>query len=130
MVEQRDERLDAVFKALGDGTRRRMLRELAKGERTVSELAAPFEMSLAAASKHVRALEDAGLLRRDVQGRRHVCRIDARPLSSAHAWLDFYERFWTERLDRLESLLRAAPAETKPDSKASPKPDTKRKGGR
>lgn len=83
-----------------------MLRDLAKGERTVGQLAEPFSMSLAAASKHVKALEGAGLIRREVRGRTHVCRLDPGPLASAHEWLTFYERFWTDRLDILERLLR------------------------
>ena len=87
-----------------------MLRELAREERTVGELAAPFDISLAAASKHVKALENAGLLRREVRGRTHVCRLDPGPLASAHRWLAFYERFWSDRLDVLERLLRAGSA--------------------
>ena len=98
--------LDAVFHALGDATRRRMLRELRPGQRTVGELAAPFDISLAAASKHIKALEKAGLIRREVRGRTHLCRLDPRPLESAHEWLTFYERFWTARLDVLDRLLR------------------------
>ena len=107
MVEQQQgTRLDAVFRALGDATRRRMLRELSSGERTVTQLAEPFEMSLAAASKHIKALEGAGLIRREVRGRTHICRLDATPLAGAHDWLLFYERFWNGRLDELERLLR------------------------
>jgi DNA-binding transcriptional ArsR family regulator len=106
MVELAPQALDAVFHALGDPTRRRMLRDLAAGERSVGELASPFEISLAAASKHIKALERAGLVRRDVRGRTHVCRLEAEPLAGAHDWLSFYERFWTTRLDVLESLLR------------------------
>ena len=98
--------MNSVFHALGDATRRQMLRDLASGERTVSELAGPFAMSLAAASKHIRVLEGAGLIRREVRGRMHVCRLDPGPLASAHEWLGFYERFWTSRLDILEQLLR------------------------
>lgn len=101
-------RLDAVFHALGDATRRRMLRELTTGARTVSQLAEPFEMSLAAASKHIKALEGAGLIRREVRGRTHVCHLEPGPLASANAWLAFYERFWNSRLDTLEQLLREA----------------------
>jgi DNA-binding transcriptional ArsR family regulator len=100
------EKLDAVFHALGDATRRRMLRELISGERTVSQLAEPFAMSLAAASKHIKALENAGLIRREVRGRTHLCRLEPGPLADAHEWLSFYERFWTDRLDVLEQLLR------------------------
>lgn len=106
MVELKSDKLDAVFHALGDSTRRRMLRTLAHGERTVSELAEPFDISLAAASKHIQALERAGLLRREVRGRVHLCRLESKPLAGAHAWLQFYERFWTARLDELEQLLR------------------------
>jgi DNA-binding transcriptional ArsR family regulator len=106
MVELETPRLNSVFHALGDATRRRMLNELALGERTVGELAEPFTISLAAASKHIKALESAGLIRREVRGRTHLCRLDPGPLASAHQWLSFYERFWTERLDVLERLLR------------------------
>ena len=106
MVELQEHGLDAVFHALGDATRRRMLRSLSDGERTVGQLAAPFEMSLAAASKHVKALENAGLVRREIRGRTHVCRLEAQPLAAATDWLRFYERFWNTRLDRLETLLR------------------------
>jgi len=98
--------LDSVFHALGDATRRRMLRDLAEGERTVGQLAEPFSMSLAAASKHIKALESAGLIRREVRGRTHLCRLAPGPLAAAHRWLSFYERFWTGRLDELERLLR------------------------
>ncbi|MGH8178305.1 MAG: ArsR/SmtB family transcription factor [Steroidobacter sp.] len=106
MVNQSPARLDRVFQALTDPTRRQMLRNLAVRERTISELAEPFEMSLAAASKHVRTLESAGLVRRTVQGRTHFCRLDPKPLATAHEWLKFYESFWNERLDALEALLR------------------------
>lgn len=83
-----------------------MLRDLAGGVRSVGELAAPFAMSLAAASKHVKALERAGLVRRTVKGRTHLCRLDPEPLARAHAWLGLYQRFWSDRLDTLEGLLR------------------------
>ena len=106
MVEQKTAQLDSVFHALGDATRRRMLRELAKEERTVGELAQPFAISLAAASKHIKALENAGLIRREVRGRTHMCRLAPGPLATAHEWLGFYERFWTDRLDVLDRLLR------------------------
>ena len=114
MVELEAPRLDTVFHALGDATRRRMLRELAAGERTVGQLAKPFAISLAAASKHIKALENAGLIRREVRGRTHLCRLDPGPLASAHAWLSFYERFWTDRLDALERLLREDDARKTP----------------
>jgi DNA-binding transcriptional ArsR family regulator len=102
--------MDAVFHALAHGARRDMLGRLADGELTVGQLAAPLTMSLAAASKHIQVLEWAGLVRRTVDGRRHVCRLEPAPLASATAWLRFYERHWEERLDALEGLLRADPA--------------------
>jgi DNA-binding transcriptional ArsR family regulator len=105
MVEQQSAPLDLVFHALADGTRRGMLQSLAGGERTVGELAAPFAMSLAGASKHVRVLERAGLVRRRIAGRTHYCRLEARRLREADAWLRRYERFWTDRLDALEAAL-------------------------
>jgi DNA-binding transcriptional ArsR family regulator len=72
----------------------------------VSQLAEPFAMSLAAASKHIKALENAGLIRREVRGRTHVCRLAPGPLAGAHEWLSFYELFWTDRLGLLDRLLR------------------------
>src|ERR1044072_2938708 len=117
MVELQTPQLDSVFHALGDATRRQMLRDLADGERTVGQLAAPFAMSLAAASKHIKALENAGLIQREVRGRSHVCRLQAATLAKAHEWFRHYERFWSERLDALERLLREDDAR-----KDSPKP--------
>lgn len=101
MVEPHSERLDAVFHALADPTRRQMLRALSQRERTVSELAAPFQMTLAGASKHLKTLERAGLIERTVEGRTHTCRLAPGPLATAQDWLRFYERFWNERLDAL-----------------------------
>jgi DNA-binding transcriptional ArsR family regulator len=121
MVELETPELDTVFHALGDATRRRMLRELAGGERTVGQLAEPFAMSLAAASKHIKTLEHAGLIRREVRGRTHLCRLAPGPLASAHQWLSFYEDFWTDRLDALERLLREADAHESPMPEIMPK---------
>jgi DNA-binding transcriptional ArsR family regulator len=106
MVEQITASLDGVFHALADPTRRAMLRSLTAGERNIRDLAAPFRMSFAAASKHVKVLERAGLIRRRIEGRSHVCRIEAAPLAAAGEWLRFYERFWTGRLDALEAFLK------------------------
>ena len=106
MVELQTPQLDTVFHALGDATRRQMLRDLADGERTVGQLAQPFAISLQAASKHIKALENAGLVRREVRGRTHLCHLEPGPLASAHRWLHYYERFWSSRLDVLERLLR------------------------
>ena len=106
MVELDSLHLNSVFQALGDATRRSMLRELSAGERTVGELAEPFAISLAGASKHIKVLEKAGLIRREVRGRTHVCHLEPGPLASADQWLRHYERFWTSRLDALEQALR------------------------
>ena len=106
MVELHTPQLDMVFHALGDATRRGMLRQLTSGEHTVTQLAQPYAISLAAASKHIKALEHAGLIRREVRGRTHICRLDPGPLASAQEWLSFYERFWTSRLDALDRILR------------------------
>src|SRR5258708_34250823 len=108
MVDQHAAQLDAVFHPLADPTRRRMLRSLADSdsELSIGELAAPFRMSFAGASKHVKYLESAGLVRRTVQGRQHLCRLDAERLADADQWLRFYERFWSDRLDALERELR------------------------
>lgn len=124
MVEHDSHALDTIFHALGDATRRTMLGDLAAGERTVGELAQPFAMSLAAASKHIKVLEAAGLIRRDIRGRTHVCSLDPAPLMSADEWLGVYRRFWTDRLDNLEQLLRADDAAPPP-----PKPTLPRKEG-
>jgi DNA-binding transcriptional ArsR family regulator len=99
--------LDGVFAALSDRTRRNMLRHLAGGERTITELAAPFEMSFAAVSKHVRVLERAGLVHRTIRGRTHYCRLEPARLADAQAWLNFYTGFWNERLDALASMFRS-----------------------
>ncbi|MCF7768787.1 MAG: ArsR/SmtB family transcription factor [Achromobacter pulmonis] len=110
--------LDAVFRALADPTRRDMLHCLAGGDRTIGELAAPLRMSFAGASKHVQALERAGLLRRTVKGRSHVCSLNPAPMAEAMQWLRFYEHFWSGRLDALEAALAAhAP---RPDSQEIP----------
>jgi DNA-binding transcriptional ArsR family regulator len=106
MVKHQSASLDQIFGALSDATRREMLRGLSSGERSVSELAEPFAMSLAAASKHVKVLENAGLIEREVCGRTHLCRLNPKPLVSAHEWLAFYEDFWTSRLTALDQLLR------------------------
>lgn len=123
MVDYEEPQLNAVFHALGDTTRRQMLQRLANGEQTVGQLAEPFSMSLAAASKHIRALEDAGLIARQVLGRTHVCRLNADPLRVADAWLRHYEGFWTARLDKLEALLRQDSAS---GGRTQPNPQRKR----
>lgn len=104
-----------IFHALAHDARQEMIGRLAKGELTVGELAEPLSMSLAAASKHVKVLEQAGIVRRTVIGRRHVCRLDPAPLAQASSWLSFYERFWSERLDALVDLF--SPEQPEPPAK-------------
>jgi DNA-binding transcriptional ArsR family regulator len=105
--------LGHVFGALADPTRREILARLRIGESTVGALAEPFPMSLAAVSKHVRVLERAGLLRREVRGREHVLSLDAAPLREAAAFALDYREFWNDRLDALEALLRQRRARPK-----------------
>lgn len=121
MVKSESPQLNAVFHALGDPTRRGMIRDLAEGERTVSDLAQPYAISLAAASKHVKALETAGLIRREIRWRTHVCHLKPEALAAAHDWLDSYRRFWTGRLDTLEDLLRQEDAAPPPKPKGTAK---------
>jgi DNA-binding transcriptional ArsR family regulator len=97
--------LDPVFRALADPTRRTMLALLARGEHTIVELAAPFDMTLPAASKHVHVLEAAGLAEVRREGRVRVCRLRAEPLRMAARWLADYRDFWEAALDRLESYV-------------------------
>ncbi len=105
MVERNAEQLDEIFHALSDGTRRTMLRLLTSGPKTVSELAEPFDISLAAASKHVKTLERADLLERTVVGRMHICRLNPIRLGEADEWLRHYEQYWTDRFDALDRIL-------------------------
>ncbi len=126
MVELNSPALNDLFRALADPTRRAMLQDLAGGPRTVSELAAPYAISLAGASKHIQALEHAGLVQREITGRVHTCRLDAAPLHMGAEWLSHYQSFWTGKLDALEAILKAED-EAKPASKTTPKPRTPRR---
>lgn len=106
MVEQR---LDATFRALADPTRRGMLAHLALGEQSIGALAEPFAMSFAGASKHLKVLEDAGLVARRKAGRSYLCSLQAGPLGEADQWLRQWEQFWNTRLDALEAMLKEKP---------------------
>jgi DNA-binding transcriptional ArsR family regulator len=106
--------VDAVFHALAHSARRDMLRRLSDGDLTVGELSEPLTMSLAAASKHVKILERAGLVRRTIAGRRHVCRLDPTPLTGAGEWIRFYEQHWNDRLDALTQLMQSEQEGQKP----------------
>jgi DNA-binding transcriptional ArsR family regulator len=105
MVDLPDATLDALFHALADPTRRAIVRMLADKPLKLAELAPAFPMSSVAVSKHVRTLEAAGLVTRQVRGRSHLCRLEPMALMEAHRWLQAYEVFWTARLDALEDLL-------------------------
>lgn len=103
---RRDEgRLDRVFAALSDPTRRAILARLSRGEATVGELSDPFAMSRPAISKHLNVLERAGLVHRLADGRVNRCRLDAEPLRDAAAWVDRYRRYWEGSLDALAEYL-------------------------
>jgi DNA-binding transcriptional ArsR family regulator len=105
MVNYSSAVLDATFAALSDATRRGILARLAEGESSVSELAAPYRMSLPAVSKHLRVLESAGLIARQKDGRVHHCRFVADPMKNAAEWIERYRRFWEEQLDALALYL-------------------------
>ena len=113
MVNYSSAALDTTFGALSDPTRRAILARLSQGESTVKGLAAPFDMSLPAVSKHLRILETAGLLKREIDGRVHRCRLDADPLREASAWLDHYRRFWEAQFDALQEFLESTAKEKK-----------------
>ncbi|SOC41534.1 ArsR family transcriptional regulator [Ureibacillus acetophenoni] len=108
MVNQNNEQLNEIFHALADSTRREMVQMMAERERTVSELAEPFEMSLAGISKHIKVLERANLVERSINGRTHICRLNTETLSQATKWLQTYEKFWNNRFDLLEYELMKA----------------------
>ncbi len=99
-------RLNVTFAALADPTRRAILARLASGETSVTELAAPFEMSLPAVSKHLKVLERAGLITRGREAQWRPCRLEAGPLREVDDWLEHYRRFWEESFDRLDAYLR------------------------
>jgi len=105
MVNYSTAALDATFGALSDPTRRAILARLARGEAMVTELAAPFRASLPAISKHVRVLEAAGLLEREVDGRVHRCRLAVQPMKNAAAWIEQYRAFWEVQFDALAKYL-------------------------
>lgn len=110
----RADRLSRTFSALADPTRRAILARLASGEASVSELAAPFAMSLPAVSKHLKVLERAGLIVRGREAQWRPCRLQARPLKGASEWLQRYRVFWEQSLDRLEGYLLELQRKEKP----------------
>lgn len=98
-------RLDDVFHALADTTRRSILRDVATGEKTVGQIAKPFPVSLAAISKHLKVLEGARLIHRQKKGSFQMVRINAAPMKEAEQWLAYYEKFWNQQLDALADLM-------------------------
>ena len=121
MVYYRPAALDRTFAALADPTRRALLARLGQTDNlSVSELAEPFAMSLPAVMKHLDVLSDAGLLTRNKSGRTVSCRLRAEPMHEANEWLNRYQRFWTERLDRLSAFLEEDKWPPPPPSRVSP----------
>jgi DNA-binding transcriptional ArsR family regulator len=100
------DRLDAAFSALADPTRRAILARLALGETTVNELAQPFDMSLPNISKHLKVLENAGLISRSRDAQRRPCKIEPEPLKEVAGWVEAYRELWEERFDRLDDYLK------------------------
>jgi DNA-binding transcriptional ArsR family regulator len=105
MVELQDDRLNGLFQALASPARRRIVSMLSEGPRNITEMVPSFDMSFAAVAKHVKMLESAGIVKRRIVGRVHVCSLEPTALRDAHAWLDGYTRFWSERLDALDRIL-------------------------
>jgi DNA-binding transcriptional ArsR family regulator len=111
MVKHSSHTLDRIFSALSDPTRRAILEHLAERERPVTELANPHKMSLPAISKHLRVLEEAGLIVRSKDGRYRRCSLNSEPLKAASAWLERYRHFWETRFDALDDLLESSKKE-------------------
>ncbi len=120
------DRLTATFSALADPTRRAILARLTLGETSVGELAEPFDMSLPAISKHLKVLERAGLIARGRDAQRRPCRLAAAPLHEISDWVATYQRFWEQRLDRLEAYLQEAQA-VPPSAKKRKRTDARKR---
>lgn len=111
------DRLSSTFAALADPTRRAILARLASGEKSVNDLAEPFEMSLPAVSKHLKVLESAGLISRGRDAQWRPCRLEAAPLKDISSWVEKYRKFWEESFDRLDAYLREIQAQEKKKGK-------------
>ena len=109
MVKYSDYELDQVFSALSDPTRRRVAEALSDGEKTLTDLARPFQMTMPAVMKHVAVLEKSGILRTEKRGRTRYCRLDPNRLTDAQEWLARTSRMWTERLNSLDRFLKENP---------------------
>ena len=104
-MQTTDQQLDRVFQALSDTTRRNILMQIREHDETVNNIAAEFEISLPAVSKHLNVLEKAGLLTRTKDGRKRICHVEPALMRDATQWLEFYQRFWTERLNNLKDFI-------------------------
>ena len=113
------DQLSATFAALADPTRRAILARLVTGERSVTELAEPFDMSMPAVSKHLRVLERAGLIARGRHAQWRPCRIEAGPLKEVADWAEHYRHIWEQRLDRLDNYLQELQTKEKPNGRKS-----------
>lgn len=129
MVLDSSPRLDLVFHALAHPARRAILRQLAGGERNLSELASPLRMTFPGATKHVRVLERARLVRRRVVGRQHLCRLHAEPLQEATDWTEQFRRSWEARFEALDSLLEEMKSQQTPRTRRrrAPQPQSPRR---
>jgi len=105
MDNYNEKQLNQIFSALSDATRRAMLLRLSAEEMSIADLSKPFDMSKSAITKHVKVLENAGLLNRTIDGRVHLCRLEPEPLSVVSEWVSFYDKFWNAKFDALEDYL-------------------------
>jgi len=121
------DRLSTTFAALADPTRRAILARLASGEKSVNELAEPFEMSLPAVSKHLKVLESAGLIARGREAQWRPCRLEAAPLKDISNWVERYRRFWEESFDRLDAYLREIQSKDERSTQRKGKPGDRNK---
>ncbi len=139
MVKYSEDELDALFGALADRTRRHVLQSLAEGEANVTELAQQHDMSLPGFMKHLRVLQDAGLIARTKEGRVVSCELSAAPMQHAAAWMSKYEKFWNDKLDSLARYLyqqeelqqwnKPTPAKSPSSSSSEPSPSRPKKSG-
>lgn len=110
-ISQNSAQLNLIFSALSDPTRRAMLLKLADKEHSIADLSAPFDISKSAVTKHIKVLEKAGLLKRTIDGRVHHCRLTVDSLHAASDWMAFYQKFWNNKLDALDSYLASSERE-------------------
>jgi DNA-binding transcriptional ArsR family regulator len=112
MVNYKEQQLNQIFSALSDPTRREMLKRLQSEDMSVADLSSPFPISKSAITKHVKVLENAGLLKRTVDGRVHNCHLEPEPLKQVSDWMKYYEQFWSNKLDALDAFLAKDEAST------------------